>query len=510
MKNLLSLSLSLLLTLGLLSVGLLFGGSIASADASSKSANPKAEASQEKTEEKTERKTLTVRHQPLKITFETEGTFVARKMEEVRLAPESWTNFEILEVVPHGATVSQGEVVIRFDGEKLKQALSDLELELHLNELSLMQAEQGLPRKEKSIRDSFTAAERALAEATLAYKNYLEIDRAIMVKGIEMQLKGAQQSTENAREELRQLEKMYEADDLTEETEEIVLKRQRAAVEHAEFSLERAILFHERGLALKVPRSDLDEKIALERAEVAFDRAKTTLDTGLSQARYELEKLKRSRVKSLEKHAKLTSDLSLLTLRAPAAGVVYYGSCTNGKWSEIDSLLGKLQPTKKATANSTLMTIVEPRPLYVVATVSEKNLPSVKVSQAVTVQPTADGSSRIEAKVSKVSVLPVGDDKFSLELDLVGNDQPEWLVAGMTCTAKLTSHENDEALMVPKKAVHSNADDEDEKFVWIADEAGVQRRTVVTGRAKGDNIEIVEGLGKGDVISLDDESKDKE
>ena len=47
-------------------------------------------------------------------------------------------------------------------------------------------------------------------------------------------------------DELTQLEKMYEADDLTEETEEIVLKRQRNSVEFAEFSLESARLSRDR------------------------------------------------------------------------------------------------------------------------------------------------------------------------------------------------------------------------------------------------------------------------
>ena len=53
-------------------------------------------------------------------------------------------------------------------------------------------------------------------------------------------VKKAKDYLEYQKEELRQLEKMYGADDLTEETEEIVLKRQRDAVELAIFSLQRA------------------------------------------------------------------------------------------------------------------------------------------------------------------------------------------------------------------------------------------------------------------------------
>lgn len=458
-------------------------------------------------EKKNDRKTHTVKAKRLKIDVESDCTFVARDMTEIDLDPESWSEFEIVEIVPHGADVHKGQVLVKFDGEKLKEAINDLELDQKLNELSIIKSEQELPRLEKSIKDAFERAERALAEAKIDYENYQETDREMIVKQLEMSLKSTQQAAENAREELRQLEKMYEADDLTEETEEIILQRQRAMVEQYEFMLERATLSHDRNLELFLPRNDIAEKEYLERIELAFERAKTALETDLNRARYDLEKAKRSRADSLERHAKLTSDLGLLTIKAPADGVVYYGACVDGEWSDMANLIGKLKPKKNAPTGSALMTIVDPSGLYVVSTIKEANRPSVRVNQSAEVKATATDSPKLKAKVSKLSTIPVAKGKFAMELDLAGDDLPDWLVTGMTGKAKVTVYNNNDALMVPKKAVHSEEDDDDAKYVWLIDGDNVEKRSVTTGKTKDDNIEIVDGLEAGDVVSLDDEAK---
>lgn len=454
-----------------------------------------------------ERETYTVKAKPLKVEVESDVVFAAREMSKVDLDPEAWTEFKIVEIVPHGTTVHKGEVLVKFDGEKIKEALDNLDLDLRLNELSITKAEQELPRVEKSIKDSFEQAERQLAEAKVDYENYEKVDRDLLVKSIEMSYKSTEQAVENAREELHQLEKMYEADDLTEETEEIILKRQRAEVEQYEFYLERAKLSRERNLDLYLPRNDIAEKEYLERMELAFARAKTSLETDLDRARYDLEKSKRSRKDSLERHSDLTSDLNLLTLKAPSDGIVYYGTCDDGQWSDMANLISKLKPDNNAPTGQTLMTIVGPAELYAVSSVKEADRPSVQQGQRAVVKPTATDSPKLEAKVTALSAIPVASGKFSMDLELTTDELPEWLVAGMTGKAKVTTYEEDEALLVPKKALHSDEEDEDQQYVWLVDDEEVQRRDVKTGKTKGDDVEIVKGLEAGDVISLDDEKK---
>ena len=128
------------------------------------------------------RKTHKVEPKRLKVDLTLDGTFVARKTEEVAFRPEAWTDYEIDEVVEHGKKVRKGETLFKFDDEKLNEAIADLELEQRLNELAIRKAEEELPRMEKTLKMDFDAAERSNQQAKEDFERYNEIDRPMTVK----------------------------------------------------------------------------------------------------------------------------------------------------------------------------------------------------------------------------------------------------------------------------------------------------------------------------------------
>ena len=230
------------------------------------------------------RKTLKIEPKRLKIDLALDGTFVANKTEEVAFRPEAWTDYEIVEVVEHGAKVHKGESLFKFDSEKLDEAIADLELEQRINELAILKSEEEMPRMEKTLKLDSAAAERSNQQAKEDFERYNEIDRPMMEKTAEFMVKYYNFNLNYEKDELEQLEKMYKADDLTEETEEIVLKRQKNSVEFAEFSLENAKLSRDETLKISLPRYDIRIKEALERSEMAQARAREALELDLTSA----------------------------------------------------------------------------------------------------------------------------------------------------------------------------------------------------------------------------------
>ena len=69
------------------------------------------------------------------------------------------------------------------------------------------------------------AAERSRRIAKEDLAQMLEVELPTARKAVDFSLQMSADSLAYEKEELRQLEKMYKADDLTEETEEIVLRR---------------------------------------------------------------------------------------------------------------------------------------------------------------------------------------------------------------------------------------------------------------------------------------------
>ncbi|MEX0612147.1 MAG: HlyD family efflux transporter periplasmic adaptor subunit [Pirellulales bacterium] len=457
------------------------------------------------------RKTHTVEPKRLKIDITLDGTFVARTMEEVPLRPETWTTYEIEEVIEHGAKVRKGETLIKFDSEKLDEAIADLELEQRLNELAILKADEELPRMEKTLKLDFEDAERANQQAKEDFERYKEIERPMAVKTAEFMVKFYNFMLDYEQDELDQLEKMYEADDLTEETEEIVLKRQRSSVEFAEFSLENAKISRDQTLNVRLPRSDIRIREALERTALGRARAQTALSLDMNRARYEQEQRKKARTKSLDRHSKLLEDRGLMEIKSPADGIVFYGENVNGRWSDTQTLINKYKPHGNVSPSSIVMTIVETRPVSVTSTLEEAKRPDVKDGQKAKIALPAEDSDRVGGEVTSISPIPVSPGKFEINFEVEQDQIPDWTVPGMSCKVQITTYNKKNALVLPKAAIHDDEDNEDQKYVWLVDpedeEAKPERRNVKLGKRKGDEVEVIKGLKKGDVVSLDDESK---
>ena len=75
----------------------------------------------------------------------------------------------------------------------------------------------------------------------------------------------------------------------------------------------------------------------------------------------------------------------------------------------------------------------------------------------------------------------------------------------------MTVYEKDEAIVLPKDAVHREEDDEDIRYVWIVDpddaDKKPEKRNVEVGRSTDEDLEILSGIELGEVVSLDDEEE---
>lgn len=477
--------------------------------------NP-ASVEESKAASKKERKTSKAEKKRLKVVVTLDGTFTAAKMTPVELRPKAWTQFKIEEIVEHGAEVHAGQTLVKFDTEKFDEELADLQLQLNVSELAIRKAEEDLPRLEKSLALAAAQAERNDKNAHEDFDRFHKIDRPMLLKSIDYQLKGAQFQLDYAQDELDQLDKMYEADDLTEDTEEIVLKRSRTEVDFAKFNLEQTTELCNELLKVRLPRYEIEIKESLDKAALAKAQAKTALALDLNRARYDLEQLRETRKKSLDRHAKLLADRSLMELKAPADGIVYFGECENGNWADMASLISKYEPHGSVTPDSVVMTIIERRPLEVLAQAGEAQRPELSVGQSAKIVPTVENAAWLPARLERITAVPVATGKYNAEFDLTGADVPDWVVAGMSGKVKVTTYEKEDALVVPSKAVHTDKDDEELKYVWLVSTKGADakdeqakpvRRHVKLGKVSGEQVEVTDGLQPGDLISLEDEEQ---
>ena len=236
--------------------------------------------------------TYTVKKSPLRITLELDGVFESRKTHEVLVKPEEWTRLTVLEAVPM-ARVKEGDVLLKLDTKKLDQAISDLQTEQKLGELARQLASDQLRALEKA-RAHGHGGQRTDAHALprRIAADYFDVERPLLLKATEHRLKDAKDAVEYQAEELRQLEKMYKADDITEETEQIVLKRARDNARTREVLGRDGTTRHDEMLKYHDSAMDTQIKEYARRKAIDWEKDKAQLPLALQKQRLEVEKLR--------------------------------------------------------------------------------------------------------------------------------------------------------------------------------------------------------------------------
>lgn len=451
--------------------------------------------------------TFKIQREPFKVELTLKGTFEARTMSEIVLRPEVWSNLDVVKAVEHGQSVKQGDLLVQCDLTKIDEEIAELKTKTAVAELALKLAEENLRSAEATAPLDLKLAERRRQQADEDLSRFLKLDRALSEKTAEHYLKSAEHMLEYEREELRQLEKMYKADELTEETEEIVLRRQRNAVEAAEFMLERARAARDETIQVDLPRRQETLEQERQRQAVLAAKSKVTIPLALEQQRRDLTKLKLERAKDEDRLKKLLADRERLTVRAPIAGVVYYGQFTRGKWSGSEAAAASLRRGGSITKNAVLMTIVAPRPIFVRATIGEADLGKIRQGLAATIRPAAYPDMKFSGSIARLDGIPAAPEIFEAQIDVKldsGDARAASIVPGMACTVKLVPYSDRRALVAPAKAVFEDSWDEDSRYVFVLGKDGKpQKRPVVVGKRTDDKVEIVRGLAEQDEILLE-------
>jgi multidrug efflux pump subunit AcrA (membrane-fusion protein) len=391
-------------------------------------------------------------------------------------------------------------VLIRFDPQELEENIADLEAEEQLADLAIEKEKRDLPLYERSLRLQLEAAQRASRVVREDADRFATTERPVEEETADWLVKSARFWYEYYLEELRQLQKMYEADDLTEETEEVILKRTQFYVDRYKFYLKAAELDGDRLKQLSIPRQQEAHESARETAELALAQAENSLELGLSEKQYALDKSQHARSRARLKLARLKEDQELLVLRAPSSGTVYYGRCVNGKWSEIEGVAKKLLPGGTVAAHEVILTVVDTDDVYVRAEAPEKTLPDLRVGMDAPVTVPAIGPQPLQGRLVSLSAVPVAAGKFAAEVTLRSGRDQRSPVPGVACTVKPVLYAKKNALLAPATAVGRDPWTGDHFVMLVKGDGPPKKRSVVAGRKTDEQVEILEGLSVGDTI----------
>lgn len=415
----------------------------------------------------------------------------------LKLTPKAWTAFEITQIADHGTKVAKGDILARFDAEEINKKLEDARRALASGTLSLAQAELDSKSLQETAPNKLDAYRRAADVAREENAYFTQTRRKAAEERAGQELKRSEQLLSNQREELKQLTKMYEADDVTEDTEEIILIRQQDAVAAAEFALRMETLDHKRTLEVTLPReakvladNERDTAIALKKAEVEIPRS-------LEINKLAFESLKTANARAKQDLADLEGDLALFEIKAPADGWFYHGPIENGRWTPGD-LVKNLVLNGQPPLHRAFATFVPASAkLGLVSFLDDASARALKIDLTGTA--TLAGREDVEIPVTllKLAATPSPDGTYRADLSVTW---PKDLVpaAGAIAQIRLVSYQQAAAIAIPTKAISL------ESSGWTVEvklaDGKTEHRPVKRGRVSKEETEILSGLEVGQVI----------
>jgi HlyD family secretion protein len=422
----------------------------------------------------------------------------AKKSHLLSVDPKSWATPKVAQVVSHGQRVRQGARILRLDDKPLREEIEATEKALPLATLARQQAELALRQLEISTPRQLAATKLAHEHATEALDYFRQTEMKQSIAAAKQSLQRAEQNLSYVQEELDQLTKMYEADDLTEETEEIIITRARNDVEAMRNSLHRTRLGTERALAVEIPRQLQALQLGAEQSELNLENARQSSPLILQTKRNELAKLRDDENNLRKKLKDLNADRALVELRAPVDGIVYYGAATNGKFVTAEAITKKLIPGGTIGGKEILFTLIETDGIRFKTTVPEEKLSILKSGTRGTAAPVYDSLTRIPIKLTNIEFSPQSSGGFNASAELAKDTTaPSRLTAGMNVKLHFVPINEKNVITVPLSAIHYGDNGPELKL-----ENKDVPVPVKLGASDGTKVIIKSGIQDGDIIVL--------
>lgn len=368
------------------------------------------------------------------------GVFESIAAKELSADTEQVKSLKIKKIVPHGSVVTKDQNLVWFETEDVDKQIKAAQTALQLAELTYRDEEFAYEQFLESQKLDRAAAERNYQKAKQDYDNFVQVDRERQIASAHFSLKSSNASLANVMEELKQLEQMYKEDDLTEESEEIVLKRAKQSVESAQFRLEGTEISTERALKQTIPRSQSEQKDAITRAEMAHDKAIRELNTARRRRDIERTQKKDKFAEEQKKFNELQEERKSLIIQAPFAGLVFHGKLTRGKVSDKPS---GLVAGGTVTSEQVLVTLAQTGKLQIRVDLLEKDLPVVTVGAKGKLKVAAAPKLETTVTVKSVSKVPYAGTKFDCVLSVKIPKGESQIVPGMTCSIEFAAEETE-------------------------------------------------------------------
>ncbi len=412
--------------------------------------------------------TAVVRRDTLLVTVDATGSLAPN--DEVALAFLS--SGRVAEVpVEVGDVVQAGDVLVRLDDAGAREAVAEAELQVAQAEVDLALAQ---------IEAEAGVAQADLDAAQAEYDETAALSARVgdQLASARINLERAQDAFADAQENYNevwdpardwelQIKRMKDALEAERESTEQALRNAQLDLEEAQANYSLAVADISESEVKNAQEKLLNAQVALESEPLQLEQ----LENALEQARLQLESAQRA--------------LEETVLTAPVDSTV----------TSLDVEIGETASAGQAVVVLSGLTTLE-----VEINLDETDVPRVSVGQEA--QITLDAFPDAELTGEVTSIAPVAQTEsgvvlYPVTVQLSPTQLP--IRAGMTADVEITTVSQEDALIVPLRAVHTEGD---QAYVYRLVGGQAEQVEVTLGMMTDTEVEITGGLAEGDEVSV--------
>ncbi|MGB8169206.1 MAG: efflux RND transporter periplasmic adaptor subunit [Chthoniobacteraceae bacterium] len=369
----------------------------------------------------------------------------------------------IIQIVPEGAYVKEGEFLVKLDDSGLQADLVMQQIASNTSRASVVGAQADYDATKLALQEYESGTFRQEEGA-------LESDEFV-----------AKENLRRAEEYLRYSEKLAARGYVT----EVQLEADRFAVEKARKELDAA------STKLEV----------LHRYTKVKTLNKLKADVETTEAR--LKSLENSHKLDLERQTALEEQLAHCVIKAPTSGQVVYANLASGEPLIAE---GKLVRERQV-----IIRLPDPKRMQVTARVNESRIDRVKKGMNVRIRLDAFPEQELAGTVRDISEYPLPAissystmKEYGAEIDI--HDPPPGVRTGMTAQAAIEIEKIERAVQVPLPAVLERG----KRFFCLVTQGDqLTAQEVSVGPANEQSVIIQDGLNEGDQVLLAPQSYEK-
>lgn len=278
-----------------------------------------------------------------------------------------------------GTAVKEGEVVAEASAPEYEDALARAQENVQLNEMGLQLLEEAARGAQEGYKLQLERTQRSAQRAEQDLDYFLKKQKKDSIRNSELGIESFDHSIKDQEEELAQLEKLYQGNDLAKESQDIVLNRSRRRLAVSKERFEMAKEEHKRLVEVGIVRREEDLRAARDAAALELARVSSSVARDNVDMQAKLIRSRRALEDARKALADLEADAARLKLTAPHDGFVAAGA-----WNNNDGASQPVRIGDRLSRGAVIATVVDTGKLSVTVNVQvgsrDKFKPGTQVS----------------------------------------------------------------------------------------------------------------------------------